>query len=191
MKRLLKVFALGIILAGCSQNVIYKPYDQLTPGSITKIAIRPFINRTEVFALEDRLSLELTDEFLKNGQYQIVPEAEADGIIIGQIYRYLRVPLQYDSQLIPTTYRLDIWLRVQLLDPKSQIALWQEDALMGTYTYSAPTLPGGMTEDQARMEIWNKLSRDIVKRTTDGFGAVRSETKKRVQENDTYTTITQ
>ena len=62
---------------------------------------------------------------------------------------------------------------------------------MGTQTYSASTLPGGLTEQQARERIWEKLSKDIVKRTVDGFGSVMSESKKKVMQNPEYTTITQ
>ncbi|MDR0291302.1 MAG: hypothetical protein LBI01_00680, partial [Elusimicrobium sp.] len=66
-----------------------------------------------------------------------------------------------------------------------------EPALVSSYIYSAPTLPGGMTEEQARGQVWDQLSRDIVKRTTDGFGSVWSQSSKRTQANQEYTTITQ
>lgn len=48
-----------------------------------------------------------------------------------------------------------------------------------------------MTEVQARDVIWKKLSKDIIKRTVDGFGSVMSENKKKVMNNPEYTTITQ
>lgn len=179
------------LFCACSQNVIYQPFDQLTPQHIRKIAVRPFINRTEVFALEDRLTIEVTDEFLRNGQYQVVREADADGIIIGQISRYLMVPLQYDNQMIPTTYRMDVWVTVQLFDVQKGVALWEEPALLRSYVFSASTLPGGMTEEQARLEIWRMLARDIVIRTTEGFGSVWSEDRRRAQLSDTHTTIRQ
>ena len=47
-----------------------------------------------------------------------------------------------------------------------------------------------MTEVQARDVIWQKLSLDIIKRTVDGFGSVKSENKKKVMQNPEYTTIT-
>ncbi|MGB2578577.1 hypothetical protein AAIR98_000496 [Elusimicrobium simillimum] len=179
-----------IFLAGCTEST-YKPYPQVMPQHISKVAVRPFINRTQVFALEDKLTLAVSDEFLKNGYYQLVTEANSDGVIIGQITRYLMVPLQYDTQLIPTTYRMEVWLNIKFLDKKTDVVIWEEPALMSTYIYSASTMAGGMTEEQAREQIWDRLARDIVKRTTDGFGSVWSESKKRTQENNEYTTITQ
>ena len=38
----------------------------------------------------------------------------------------------------------------------------------------------GMTEEEAREIIWEKLSRDIVKRTIKGFGSVTSASEKKV-----------
>ena len=107
------------------------------------------------------------------------------------ISRYLNVPIQYDSQLIPTVYRMEVLLDVVFIDKSTNAPVWREPAFLGTQIYSASTLPGGMTEVQARDVIWKKLSKDIIKRTVDGFGSVMSENKKKVMNNPEYTTITQ
>ena len=154
--------------------------------------MRPILNKTEVFALEDKFYNELYDEFLRNGTYQIVAENNgAEGVVVTTISRYLNVPIQYDSQLIPTVYRMDIWLDVVLMDKTNNTPVWREPAFLGTQIYAASTLPGGLTEQQARDIIFEKLSKDIVKRTVDGFGSVRSENKKKVMNNPQYTTITE
>ncbi len=115
----------------------------------------------------------------------------AEGVVVTTISRYLNVPIQYDSQLIPTVYRMDIWLDVVLMDKTTNAPVWREPAFLGTQIYAASTLPGGMTEVQARDVVFEKLSKDIVKRTVDGFGSVMSENKKKVMNNPEYTTITQ
>lgn len=192
MKKLLFVLAGAVALAACaSEGAVYKPQAQIMPQHIKKIAVRQILNRTEVFALEDKFYNELYDEFLRNGTYQIVSEnADAQGVVATTISRYLNVPIQYDSQLIPTVYRMDIWLDVVLIDKSTNAPVWREPALMGTQIYAASTLPGGMTEVQARDVVFEKLSKDIVKRTVDGFGSVMSENKKKVMNNPEYTTIT-
>ena len=69
------------------------------PQHIKKVAIRPILNKTEVFALEDKFYNELYDEFLRDGTYQIVSENNgAEGVVVTTISRYLNVPIQYDSQ---------------------------------------------------------------------------------------------
>lgn len=190
-KYLLLLAAVGILAACASEGAYYKPQAQIMPQHIRKVAIRPILNKTEIFAMEDKLYLQLYDEFLKNGSYQIVGEEDdAEGVIVTTITRYLNVPIQYDSQLIPTVYKMDVWLDIVLMDKETNTPVWREPAFLGTQTYSASTLPGGMTEQQARDLVWQKLSKDIVKRTVDGFGSVMSENKRKVMQNPEYTTIT-
>lgn len=192
MKKFLWLLAAVAALAGCaSEGAVYKPQAQIMPQHIRKIAIRQILNKTEVFALEDKFYNELYDQFLRNGSYQIVSEDNgAEGVVVTTISRYLNVPIQYDSQLIPTVYQMNIWLDVVFMDKTTNAPVWREPAFMGTQVYAASTLPGGMTEQQARDMVFEQLSRDIVKRTVDGFGSVWSENKKKVMNNPEYTTIT-
>ena len=193
MKKLAFALFLATLCAACgSEGAYYKPQAQLMPQHIRKVAIRPILNKTEIFAMEDKLYLQLYDEFLKNGSYQIVSEDDgAEGVIITTITRYHNVPIQYDSQLIPAVYKMDVWLDIVLMDTSTHTPVWREPAFLGTQTYSASTLPGGLTEQQARDMVWQKLSKDIVKRTVDGFGSVMSENKRKVMQNPEYTTIAQ
>ena len=193
MKKLVVlILTVAGLIACSSEGAYYKPQAQIMPQHIRKIAVRQILNKTEVFALEDKFYDELYDEFLRNGSYQIVPENDgAEGVVVTTISRYLNVPIQYDSQLIPTVYRMNIWLDVVFMDKTTNAPVWREPAFMGTQIYAASTLPGGMTEVQARDVVFEQLSRDIVKRTVDGFGSVWSENKKKVMNNPEYTTITE
>ena len=192
MKKILLLLGIVSLLAACAgENIVYTPQAQIMPQHIKKIAVRQILNKTEVFALEDKFYNELYDEFLRNGSYQIIPENDgAEGVVVTTISRYLNVPIQYDSQMIPTVYRMNIWLDVVFMDKTTNTPVWREPAFLGTQVYAASTLPGGMTEVQARDIVFQQLSRDIVKRTVDGFGSVWSENKKKVMNNPEYTTIT-
>jgi len=192
MKKLAILLFSALVLCACTpldNQVYYRPNQQIMPQHITKIHVRPFINRTEVFALEDRLTTEVTDEFLRNGQYSIVDEDRADGVLAGEVLRYILLPVQYDTQLVPTVYRMEVLLKVRFIDKVSNETVWQEPALKQVYTYSASTLPGGMSEDQAREEMWKNFAKMVVKRTVEGFGSVGSETRQRAQLNTDQTTI--
>lgn len=187
------IFLLAFFALGCAEvdnQIYYSPNAQIMPQHITKIHVRPFINRTEVFALEDRLTIEVVDEFLRNGSYNITNEAQANGVLAGEILRYLLVPVQYDTRLVPTVYRMEVLLKVRFIDKDTQKTVWEEPALQQIYTYSASTLPGGMTEEQAREQLWKNFSKMIVKRTVEGFGSVGSEIRQRAQVNNEQTTIT-
>lgn len=180
-RKLAAVLLCSAALCGCTgSEVMYRPAAQKLPAHIKRIAVRPFVNKTQQFGLEDKLTLRVIDEFLKNGEYAVAPETVADGVIIGEINRYILTPVQYDANLVPTVYKLDILLNVKFLDKAYNTFLWVEPALQGIQNYSAPILPGGMTEEQAREGVWNLLSRDIVKRTVQGFGAASSASQRKI-----------
>ena len=121
MKKLVVlILTVAGLIACSSEGAYYKPQAQIMPQHIRKIAVRQILNKTEVFALEDKFYDELYDEFLRNGSYQIVPENDgAEGVVVTTISRYLNVPIQYDSQLIPTVYRMNIWLDVVFMENTS------------------------------------------------------------------------
>ena len=182
-----------LLLCACASvedNVYYKPNAQILPQHIKKIHVRPFINRTEVFALEDRLTISVVDEFLNNGMYSIVNEDQADGVLAGEIMRYILVPVQYDTQLVPTIYRMEVLLNLRFVDKTTNETIWQEPGLVQVYTYSASTLPGGLSEEQARERLWQNFAKMIVKRTIAGFGSVQTQTRQSIQVNPNQTTIT-
>lgn len=182
-----------LLLCACASiedDIYYKPNAQILPQYIKKIHVRPFINRTEVFALEDRLTISVVDEFLNNGQYSIVNESQADGVLAGEIMRYILLPVQYDTQLVPTVYRMEVLLNLRFIDKTTNETIWQEPGLVQVYTYSASTLPGGMSEEQAREKLWANFAKMIVKRTIQGFGSVQTQTRQTIQSNPNQTTIT-
>ena len=190
------IFLLGLLLPLMACNTLqgemyYRPNAQIMPQHIKKIHVRPIINRTEVFALEDRLVVEVVDEFLRNGEYSITQEDQADGILAGEILRYILIPVQYDTQLVPTVYRMEVLLNLRFIDKNSQETIWQEPALQQVYNFSAATLDGGMSEEQAREELWKNFAKMIVKRTVEGFGSVGSQTRQQSQINPEQTTITE
>jgi hypothetical protein len=176
--------------AAVQDEIYYKPNAQILPQHIKKIHVRPFINRTEVFALEDRLTISVVDEFLNNGQYSIVNENQADGVLAGEIMRYILLPVQYDTQLVPTVYRMEVLLTLRFIDKTTNETIWQEPGLVQVYTYSASTLPGGMSEEQAREKLWANFAKMIVKRTIQGFGSVQTQTRQTIQSNPNQTTVT-
>ncbi|MBI5744562.1 MAG: hypothetical protein HY952_08440 [Elusimicrobia bacterium] len=185
MKKLLLIAAvLGLAACGGSSDIIYKPAAQKLPQYIKRIAVRPFANKTQQFGLEEKITLKVVDEFLKNGEYTVSPDNAAQGVVVGEISHYILTPVQYDVNMVPTLYKLNVIAAVRLLDKEYNRYLWEEPALQVTKMYSAANLPGGMTEEQAREALWEILSKDIVLRTVQGFGSVSSTSSKKVPSNE-------
>jgi len=185
IRRLVYIASLLPLLASltsCAKDeaVIYRPSPQTMPANIKKIALRPFQNKTQQFALEDKLTTKVNTRFLTDGTYKITDEAGSDGILTGEINRYIHVPVAYDSNLIATQYKLDIVVRIAFVETATNTVLWEEKNLVGTVTYPASTVPGGMTEEQARELVWEQLGKKILKRTIDGFGSVTGESPRKI-----------
>ncbi|HBE88377.1 MAG TPA: hypothetical protein DDW67_04470 [Elusimicrobia bacterium] len=180
MKKLaiLSVFLMSACAGG--PDVVYRPADQKMPQHIKRVAVRPFVNKTQQFGLEEKLTLKVIDEFLKNGEYGTVQESGAEGVVVGEITHYILTPIQYDVNLVPTVYKLNVLVHVRLLDRAANRYLWEEPAMQATKMYSAPTMPGGLTEESARAFLWEILAKDIVRRTVEGFGSVSSASQKKI-----------
>jgi hypothetical protein len=176
------VLAAAAALAACGggPDVGYRPAPQLLPSNIQKLAIHPILNKTQQFGMEDKLTLAVRDQFLSDARYPLVPEEEANGIVWITITRYILTPLTYDATLAPTSYKLRILLDVQMVDRSTNQAIWEEKNLEGSLTFAIQTLAGGITEEQARENIWAILAPKIVTRVIDGFGAVTGTSERRI-----------
>jgi hypothetical protein len=180
MKNLALIAALLALAACSSSEIVYRPAEQKLPQYIKRIAVRPFANKTQQFGLEEKITLRVIDEFLKNGEYSVSPENSAQGVIVAEISHYILTPIQYDVNLVPTVYKLNVIASVRLLDREQNRYLWEEPALQVTKMYSAANLPGGLTEEQAREALWEILAKDVVLRTVSGFGSVSSASWKKM-----------
>lgn len=169
------LFLTVIILSGCG---VYTPAPQILPAHIREIAIRPFLNRTANYGLEDKLTLRVIDEFMRDGRFEIVPEEQSDGVVIGEIKNYILEPISYDDNHLVRQYKLWILVDVYFFDRTQNITLWKETNLEGIQRYFVATYPGGMSEEEARELVWEKLAGDILRRTIEGFGAVQGASER-------------
>jgi hypothetical protein len=178
-KRLIPLVLIALA-AACGTDVAYKPTPQLLPQHVQRLALRPIINKTQQFGLEDKLLLRVRDEFLRDGRYPLVPESESQGIVWITVSRYILTAVQYDATQAATAYKLRILIDLQFVDKSTNQIIWEEKNLEGILSFPAQTLRGGLSEEQAREQIWDILSRNIVKRVVDGFGSVTGTSERRI-----------
>ncbi len=173
--------AAALALTGC-QKYYYNPAPQVLPAHIQKIAVRAFANHTQQYGLEDKLTLATQSEFNRDGRFQITAEEQADGVVIGDITRYILEPLSYDVNHVPTQYKLWILVDVTFYDKVKNQSLWKEPNMSAEIRYyvASSGLPGALTEEEARETLWDQLSKDIRIRTFEGFGTVTGASDKAV-----------
>lgn len=195
MSGLLKRFSWGfacagaLLLAGCGETEGYKPSTMLLPSHIRRMAVRPIVNKTQYFGLEEKLRLRIEEEFIRDGRIPYVNnETEADGVVTSEIVRYIREPISYDDNHVVQEYKLWVILNLRFIDLAANTVLWEEPRMEQEYRYFVETQPGGVTEDEARELLWELFARDIVKRTIEGFGSVSGASEREVRENPIPTT---
>jgi hypothetical protein len=180
MRRLALIVAAAAAFAACSEDVSYQPAPQILPANIQKLGLAQVINKTQQFGLEDKLGLAIRDQFLADGRYPLVPVEDCNGIVQVTVTRYLLTPIQYDATLNPTSFKMRMSIEVSVIDKTTNTALWDERNLEGVLVYPISTLAGGLTEEQAREQIYPIVATKVVKRVIDGFGAVGHTTERRV-----------
>jgi lipopolysaccharide assembly LptE-like protein len=171
----------GLVLGACSKYY-YNPAPQILPSYITKIAVRPFTNHTQQYGIEDKLTLAVQQKFNLDGRYRITTEDQADGVVIGDITKYILEPLAYDVNQIPTLYKLWILVNVTFYDKIKNQSLWTEPNMQGIVTYPSASSgkPGALTDVEAQQQIWDQMAVDITTRTLEGFGTVTGASEKEV-----------
>ncbi len=180
------LFSILILALTACEKYYYNPAPQVLPQYIRKIAIRAFANHTQQYGLEDKLTLGVQSEFNRDGRYQITTEDQAEGVLIGEITRYIQEALSYDQNHVPTQYKLWILVDVTFYDKVKNQTLWKEPNLSGELRYyvASSGLPGAQTEEEARQTIWDQLARDIRTRTFEGFGTVTGASDKAVPKSN-------
>ena len=171
-------FACVIAVAGCASP--YSPAPQILPAYMKNIYIRPFVNNTSQYGLEEKLTLAVVDEFVRDGRLKVVnSEAEADAVLVGEISKYILQPLTYDANMVTEQYKLWVLLNVHFVDKVKNVTMWTEPNMEGIQIYYDVSR-GGPTEEEVRQTLWDGLSRDIVKRTVEGFGSISGASEKKV-----------
>lgn len=183
MKTRLTLFILLASLAGCS-NSVYEPSALLLPPHIKSIAVRRFVNKTPYYGLEEKLWLAVTNQFIQDGRIAYAAsESQADGVVAGEVSRYILQPTAFDANLVPQQFKLTILIDLRFIDRVTNTLLWEEPRLEEDLQYTSDALPGGLSEEEAREQIWNMFAADIVKRTLEGFGSVTGSSPRRLEGN--------
>jgi hypothetical protein len=176
MRKILLFFIFTLI--GCQT---YQPSVQVLPPHIKKIAVKPFENKTNVFGLEELLRLEVNNELLKDGRFTITNNInEADGYISGEIMYYILQPIAYGENFEPTQYKLRFIINLYFVDQVNNVTLWEEPNLEETLFFSSPTLPRGLTEEEAKKTVVYNMAKKIYLRTIEGFGSITGRSYKKV-----------
>jgi hypothetical protein len=191
MKKFTMFLSLFVLLSASlvSCLFVHNHVVQTLPENTRKIYVRPFINSTTQFGLEAKFTNEVIDEIVADGRLSFVnTEADADAILTVTIVRYVLQPLMYDLNMLPEQCKLWVVARVSLIDKYNNVPLWTEsiegihiykDIIKSRCNYNIDMFDG-MTEEDAREILWEKISRNIVRRIVKALNSVTNMSEKKV-----------
>lgn len=110
-----------LALSGCGYHV--SGHADLLPKNIKTIAIPAFGNVTIRYKLADRISADLTREFISRTRYKVVADSgQADAVLSGAVLNFVSYPTTYD----PVTSRASgvqaiVNLQVMLMDKSGKV----------------------------------------------------------------------
>jgi outer membrane lipopolysaccharide assembly protein LptE/RlpB len=122
------IWALGALLAGgCGYHLIGASSN--LPARLQKLYVAPLVNQTSRAEVDQRLTEQISQEWVRRGRFELVSSAEqADAVLSGTVVSVIANPVQFDQVGRATQYQLTVTADVQLVDrtgPKP-VVIWHE-----------------------------------------------------------------
>jgi outer membrane lipopolysaccharide assembly protein LptE/RlpB len=117
--------ALG--LPGCGYHLI--GLSSNLPARLTKLHVAPLVNQTTRAELDQRLTEQITQEWVRRGRFQLVSQADqADAVLSGRIVSANVMPVRFDSVGRASEYQLQVTADIQLVDRTGEkpVVLWHD-----------------------------------------------------------------
>jgi hypothetical protein len=172
MRRWGALFLVSLWLVGCGYH--FRADGEPVGIRIESLAIPLFSSTSSNIGFEADFTKVVRRQFISNARVPLVPEEEAQMVLIGKIQDIQEDPLTYRSQDFmvgghTTTYqvtasrRLRLRLDVQLVDKRSGKVIWHQAGMqgLGTYSLSGDPLETRYNEQQALERIANDLAKII------------------------------
>jgi len=147
--------ACGYHLVGTSSNL---------PAGLQTLYVAPFINQTSRSEVDQRLTEQITQEWVRRGRFQLVASGDkADAVLSGTVKSAVVNPVQFDQQGRATEYQLTVIADVQLVDRTGEkpVVLWRDERFARNTAY--PVDPLAKDYFDREIEALDRLSRDFAR----------------------------
>lgn len=124
--------------AGCGYSLAGR--GSFLPTYVKTIGVPLFVNNTQVFEVEQRLTEAVRREFIGRGKYKVLPEAAgADAVLVGQIVSISLVPASFTEERQASRYVATVVVKVEFRDLKADKVLWENPSLQFREEYELAT----------------------------------------------------
>ncbi|MDR1396495.1 MAG: LPS assembly lipoprotein LptE [Desulfarculales bacterium] len=163
MRRLLLCLFLSLLVAGCGYS--FRHNRSNLPEDIKTISIPMFSNMTNEIRLEAIVTEQMRYQFTQSRILKMVPEAEADVVLIGSIIGVYADDVSLTEWMHSSQRRVSITISARLLRAGSGEVLYQ-GSVQQQRSYSLEGANASATE--ARTEALKVAARDAAQTIHDG-----------------------
>jgi outer membrane lipopolysaccharide assembly protein LptE/RlpB len=158
--------------AGCGYHLVGE--SSTLPPKLQKLYVAPFVNQTGRAELDQRLTEQVTQEWVRRGRFQLVPSPDqADAVLSGTITAAGSTPVQFDTLGRATEYQLTVTADVQFVDRTGAkpVVLWHEARFSRSVSYpvSVSVATYFDQETQAMDRVALDFARGLVVAILEGF----------------------
>jgi curli biogenesis system outer membrane secretion channel CsgG len=146
--------------------------NRFLPETIRTIAVSTFQNETSRAEIEQRITEELLDEFIRRGRYRTQADPEgADAVLEGAVTSYATQAVEFTSQGKAARVEVTVQARVTLTDLKARTVLWSQNHFVFRAQYEVQEEEEDYfdTEIVAVEKIARDFARTVVTSILEGF----------------------
>ena len=154
----------GVVLGGCGYRLVGTGNTGSVPANLQKLHIAPFVNQTTRAELDQRLTEEVSQEWVRRGRFQLVSNPDqADVVLSGNVVSSNVTPVRFDAQGRATEYQLSVAADVSFVDRTGEkpVVLWRDQHFTRVISYEVtPDLANYFDREVQSME---RLARDFAR----------------------------
>jgi outer membrane lipopolysaccharide assembly protein LptE/RlpB len=146
--------------------------NRFLPPTIRTIAVPPFENATSRAEIEQRITEQVLEEFIRRGGYHTQADpAGADALLEGVVTSYVTQPVEFTQQGKATRIEVTVQARVVVTDLQAQRVLWSQDHFIFRGQYDVPERSRDFSDREivAIEQIARDFARTVVTSILEGF----------------------
>jgi hypothetical protein len=122
------ILTLALVSSSCGYALAGR--GSFLPDYIRVIGIPPIENRSTYQQVELVLTDKIRTEFIGRGKYTVLPEASgSDAVLSAEIIGISAQPIGFNESQLASRYLFIMTMKVQLMDTRTNMVLWANDAL--------------------------------------------------------------
>ena len=136
LKRAAALLLGAVVLSSCGYGLV--GVSSNLPEHLQTLYITPFVNQTSRAELDQRLTEQISQEWVRRGRFQLVASPdEADAVLSGTITAAIVTPVRFDSEGRANEYQLTVTADVQLVDRTKEkpVTLWHDTRFSRSTSY--------------------------------------------------------